>query len=89
MIRQQAAPKQPVRASGLPLIGNMPELAGDPLKFVSDLQRKHGDVVAFSLMGKNMVLISNPADIERVLTIGVHGPQRLIIVFVDQLGGTN
>ena len=47
MIRQQAAPKQPVRASGLPLIGNMPELAGDPLKFVSDLQRKHGDVVAF------------------------------------------
>lgn len=32
---------------------------------------------------------SRTADIERVLTIGVHGPQRLIIVFVDQLGGTN
>ena len=25
------------------------------------------------------------ADIERVLTIGVHGPERLIIVFVDDL----
>ncbi|HKK02245.1 MAG TPA: lactate utilization protein [Desulfuromonadales bacterium] len=30
---------------------------------------------------------SRTADIERVLTIGVHGPQRLIIVFVDELGG--
>ncbi|MBC8017253.1 MAG: lactate utilization protein [Verrucomicrobia bacterium] len=32
---------------------------------------------------------SRTADIERVLTIGVHGPERLIIVFVDELGGTN
>jgi L-lactate dehydrogenase complex protein LldG len=30
---------------------------------------------------------SRTADIERVLTIGVHGPQRLIIVAVDELGG--
>jgi L-lactate dehydrogenase complex protein LldG len=30
---------------------------------------------------------SRTADIERVLTIGVHGPERLIIVFVDDLGG--
>lgn len=32
---------------------------------------------------------SRTADIERVLTIGVHGPERLIIIFVDQLGGTH
>ncbi len=32
---------------------------------------------------------SRTADIERVLTIGVHGPERLIIVFVDDLGGTD
>ena len=32
---------------------------------------------------------SRTADIERVLTIGVHGPQRLIIVFVDDLRGIN
>lgn len=32
---------------------------------------------------------SRTADIERVLTIGVHGPSRLIIIFVDELGGTN
>lgn len=29
---------------------------------------------------------SRTADIERVLTIGVHGPERLIIVVVDDLG---
>ena len=32
---------------------------------------------------------SRTADIERVLTIGVHGPKRLVIVFVDELGGVN
>ena len=32
---------------------------------------------------------SRTADIERVLTIGVHGPERLVIVFIDQLGGEN
>jgi len=39
-----------------------------------------------------IALISGPsrtADIERVLTIGVHGPERLIIVCIDDLGGTN
>lgn len=32
---------------------------------------------------------SRTADIERVLTIGVHGPERLVIVFVDELEGGN
>lgn len=32
---------------------------------------------------------SRTADIERVLTIGVHGPKRLVIVFVDELEGVN
>jgi len=30
---------------------------------------------------------SRTADIERVLTIGVHGPERLVIVCIDELGG--
>jgi L-lactate dehydrogenase complex protein LldG len=30
---------------------------------------------------------SRTADIERVLTIGVHGPKRLVIVFVDEMEG--
>jgi len=32
---------------------------------------------------------SRTADIERVLTIGVHGPERLVIVFCDELGGAD
>lgn len=32
---------------------------------------------------------SRTADIERVLTIGVHGPEKLIIVFVDDLAAVN
>jgi L-lactate dehydrogenase complex protein LldG len=32
---------------------------------------------------------SRTADIERVLTIGVHGPEKLIIVFVDEAAGAN
>jgi L-lactate dehydrogenase complex protein LldG len=32
---------------------------------------------------------SRTADIERVLTIGVHGPERLVIIFVDDLGGAS
>lgn len=37
-----------------------------------------------------VALISGPsrtADIERVLTIGVHGPEKLVVLFVDELGG--
>jgi L-lactate dehydrogenase complex protein LldG len=30
---------------------------------------------------------SRTADIERVLTIGVHGPEQLHIIFIDQAGG--
>lgn len=41
-------------------------------------------------LGGYMAMITGPsrtADIERVLTIGVHGPRRLIILCVDELGG--
>lgn len=32
---------------------------------------------------------SRTADIERVLTIGIHGPERLVVVFVDDLEGAD
>jgi len=31
---------------------------------------------------------SRTADIERVLTIGVYGPKRLVIIFIDDMGGS-
>jgi L-lactate dehydrogenase complex protein LldG len=39
---------------------------------------------------KYLAFITGPsrtADIERVLTIGVHGPKRLVIVFIDEPAG--
>jgi len=39
-----------------------------------------------------LALITGPsrtADIERVLTIGVHGPGRLVVLLVDGLGGAS
>jgi L-lactate dehydrogenase complex protein LldG len=58
------------------LLADMPEL----------LTRIHPKDSAYIAM---ITGASRTADIERVLTIGVHGPERLIIVFVDDLGGAN
>jgi cytochrome P450 len=59
--------KLPVSLPGFPVIGNLPQFARDPIKFITQLHQRYGDVAAFSLMGNKSVLISNPADIERVL----------------------
>ncbi|MBZ0297817.1 MAG: cytochrome P450 [Anaerolineae bacterium] len=67
MLSSKPAQRQPVGVSGFPIIGSMPEFARDPIKFITRLQNEYGDVAAFSLMGKQSVLISNPQDIERVL----------------------
>ncbi|NQS71787.1 MAG: lactate utilization protein [Desulfobulbaceae bacterium] len=43
-----------------------------------------------STLGSYMSMITGPsrtADIERVLTIGVHGPRRLVVCCVDEMGG--
>lgn len=59
--------KQPVGVSGLPFVGSMLDFARDPIRFITQLQQEHGDMVAFSLLGNRGVLLSDPAHIERVL----------------------
>lgn len=63
----------------LPLNGLLPDMAA-LLEILSPQQMNY------------IAMITGPsrtADIERVLTIGVHGPKRLIIVLIDDLGGSN
>ncbi|MFN8379547.1 MAG: cytochrome P450 [Anaerolineae bacterium] len=59
--------QQPVKVPGYPVVGNLPEFARDPIRFITRLREEFGDVAAFSLMGTRSVLISDPYDIERVL----------------------
>lgn len=64
------------------LIGSDRILDGKPAVFTK-INPKNSKYIAF-ITGP-----SRTADIERVLTIGVHGPKRLVIIFVDELGGAN
>jgi L-lactate dehydrogenase complex protein LldG len=80
---QDAAPVDRRLVSTLPLI-HIAILAADSIvpdlaALLTKIRPEQTNYISF---------ISGPsrtADIERVLTIGVHGPEKLIIVFVDQM----
>lgn len=67
MLSQQQIHKQPAGLGGLPFLGNLPEFARDPIKFITRLKQEYGDVAGFSLMGDKGILISNPEHIGQVL----------------------
>ncbi len=72
-------------ASTLPLVH---VALADPARLVPDLRSLL--VVLGPSRTRYLSLVTGPsrtADIERVLTIGVHGPRRLVIAFVDGMGG--
>jgi L-lactate dehydrogenase complex protein LldG len=79
-----AAPVERRLASALPLIhvAVVPTDAIQP-DMASALARVHPSQSGYISM---ITGPSRTADIERVLTIGVHGPARLVVVFVDELG---
>jgi L-lactate dehydrogenase complex protein LldG len=79
-----AAPVERRLASALPLIhvAVVPTGAIQP-DMASALARVHPRQTGYISM---ITGPSRTADIERVLTIGVHGPARLVVVFVDELG---
>jgi L-lactate dehydrogenase complex protein LldG len=78
-----AAPVERRLASSLPAI-HVAVVAADAIQpdMASALARLHPERSGYISM---ITGPSRTADIERVLTIGVHGPSRLVIVFVDEL----
>jgi L-lactate dehydrogenase complex protein LldG len=73
------------------LVSTLPELHVallDPARIVPDLAALLARIGPGET--RYLSLITGPsrtADIERVLTIGVHGPKRLVILLVDDLNG--
>ncbi len=84
-LAQEAAPVEQRLVSTLPLV-HIALIASDRLvpdlpAFLTKMNPKNAKYIAL------VTGASRTADIERVLTIGVHGPERFVIVFVDELGG--
>ncbi|UPV76830.1 cytochrome P450 (plasmid) [Halorussus limi] len=52
---------------GEPLFGSSRRYARDPFRFLSALEEAYGDVVQFDLGPLNTYLLTDPADVERVL----------------------
>ncbi|HZP22309.1 MAG TPA: lactate utilization protein [Terriglobales bacterium] len=84
---QDAAPVERRLASTLPniyiAIVETSRLLPDMPAVFSKIRPEQSNYISF-ITGP-----SRTADIERVLTIGVHGPEKLIIVFVDDIAGVN
>jgi L-lactate dehydrogenase complex protein LldG len=81
---QDATPVDCRLASSLPLI-HIALIASDRMvpdlaAAVSKIRPQKANYISF-ITGP-----SRTADIERVLTIGVHGPEKLVIVFLDEAG---
>ena len=84
LVQDQAAPEQRLASSLTGIhIALVPSanIVSDKTALFTRINPKTSRYIAF-ITGP-----SRTADIERVLTIGVHGPERLIILFVDELEG--
>ena len=64
-------PPAPPRARGLPLLGNAVRCQRDPIGFILECARRHGDVVDLGIPLMPTYLVSAPDLIERVL-VGDH-----------------
>lgn len=58
---------QAPRPKGNAILGNLPDLREDPLRYVIEVSQKHGDIVALNLGPSKVVLVAQPDAIEHVL----------------------
>jgi cytochrome P450 len=58
---------EPPGPKGVPVIGNSGQYARDPFEFITACAEAYGDVARFELGPIDTYMITNPADIERVL----------------------
>lgn len=62
-----AAQQRPPGPKGVPLLGAALAFGRDPLRFLTECARRHGDLVAFRIGAWPALLVNNPEDIEYVL----------------------
>ena len=62
-----AAGRTPVKLKGRPLVGLLPELRADPLRFFTRVARDHGDAVELSFGPDRVLMLNSPAMIRHVL----------------------
>jgi cytochrome P450 len=58
---------RPPGPRGRPLVGNLPEFAGDMLAFVESCARDYGDVVRLRLAGRDVWIVNHPTLVEELL----------------------
>lgn len=58
---------RPPGPKGLPVVGSTQHYARDPFRFIEGVRDAYGDIAAFTLGPRETYLLTNPADIERVL----------------------
>ena len=57
----------PPGPKGLPVVGNGRQYARDPFAFISACEEAYGDVIRLDLGPRETYMLTNPADVERVL----------------------
>jgi cytochrome P450 len=58
---------EPPGPNGVPVFGNSRQYAKDPFTFLTNVAEAYGDVIRFDLGPVDTYMLTNPADIERVL----------------------
>ncbi len=64
---RRPATTQPPGPTGLPVVGSLLAMDGDPLTFMTHVARTFGDVASFRIGGTSFVLVSHPALAEELL----------------------